>query len=159
MPTAHENRKANLIRLIEMNNDSAGRGGARIVATRAGVASSTISQIALGLDVRPAANERRKPGKIHQMGNEVACKIEAAFGMEHGAMDRPFAPQVASGLSVAQRDLLVTLEAMILSGCLSDDECTKERDLLLATYPLGVDGFGVRVIYCGSNALRVAHVH
>ena len=77
-------------------------------------------------------------------------------------MDRPVTVQMATGLSPAQRDLLVTLEAMMLSGCLADEECAVEKSRLQRTYPIHTEGFGasgVRVMYAGNNALLVAAPH
>ena len=162
MPTLYENRKAHLGRLITKHDGADGRGGSSIVAKLSGVAASTISQIMLELPVQSAVGEKRRPGAVHQMGDAVARKIEIAFGMSEGTMDRPVTVQMATGLSPAQRDLLVTLEAMMLSGCLADEECAVEKSRLQRTYPIHTEGFGasgVRVMYAGNNALLVAAPH
>lgn len=156
MPTIHDNRRAALQRLIDAHNGPDRRGGASVVSKRSGVAASTISQIALGLAVHPASNEKRRLGAVHQMGDAVARKIEFAFGMPAGAMDRASGWREPTNLTAAQRNMLITLEALMRSGCMTDAECHEELDRLRRTYPESADGFSVHVLMAGDHAIGVA---
>jgi len=159
MPTIYEHRRANLQKLVAEHNGPNSRGGSVVIAKRSGIASATLSQILNHAEVNPSVTEKRRPWQRHQMGDEAARKIKTAFGMDEGAMDRPASLVKSTGLSAAQHSMLVTLEAMLRSGCMTDAECGKELARLRRAYPVAADGFSVPVLMTGYYALMVVVRH